>query len=164
MPTLYSIDQAVFIAINHLPHTNIFNSLAEFFSGIGEWGAVWFIIALVLFFREERRDHWFFLPTLWALGFGVLISEFLLKNIIARSRPMVEFDPGICHGVCVVQRRAESPRVVLSSCGTYLTFADISGRPLPYGYYRRGTTGIGHRVDCAIGRKKYPSQHPKPVN
>jgi len=29
-------------------------------SGIGEWGAVWFLIAIILFIREEERDHWFF--------------------------------------------------------------------------------------------------------
>jgi undecaprenyl-diphosphatase len=98
MPTLFSLDRIVFLALNHMPHTDVSNGIAEFFSGIGEWGAVWFIIALVLFFREERRDHWFFLPTLWALGFGVLISEFLLKNIIARSRPMVEFGAIVVSG------------------------------------------------------------------
>jgi undecaprenyl-diphosphatase len=81
------MDQAFFLAINHLPHNVMFDVLAQFFSGIGQWGVIWFIIAVVLFFREEERDHWFFLPTTLAIGLGIVVSELFLKWIIARPRP-----------------------------------------------------------------------------
>jgi len=83
------MDEALFLAINHLPHTVIIDALAQFLSGIGQWGAIWFIIAIILFFREEKRDHWFFLPSLLATGLGTLVSEVFLKWIVRRPRPTV---------------------------------------------------------------------------
>jgi len=81
------MDQVLFLAINHLPHIAIIDDLARFFSGIGQWGAIWFVIAVILFFREEERDHWFFLPTILATVLSLTISEILLKWIVARPRP-----------------------------------------------------------------------------
>jgi undecaprenyl-diphosphatase len=81
------MDQALFHVVNDLPHTAFLNDIARFFSGIGSWGAIWFFIAVILFFREEKKDHWFFLPSILATGMGILLSEILLKNIIMRPRP-----------------------------------------------------------------------------
>lgn len=81
------LDQSIFLAINHLPHTLVLNSFALLLSGIGAWGAIWFVIAIFLFIREEERDHWFFLPFILAGGIGVVISEYVIKYLVARPRP-----------------------------------------------------------------------------
>lgn len=87
MTSILALDQIVFLAINHLPHTVFFNSMALFLSGIGAWGAIWFVIAIFLFLREEKRDHWFFLPFITAGLLGIVLSEFILKYLITRPRP-----------------------------------------------------------------------------
>jgi undecaprenyl-diphosphatase len=61
--------------------------IAGFLSGIGEWGAVWFLIAIILFIREEERDHWFFAPFIFSAAFGWILSEVIIKWIVARPRP-----------------------------------------------------------------------------
>ncbi len=89
MDFLFALDRALFLGINHLPHTIISDSIAQFFSGVGAWGVVWFVIVLYLFFREERRDHWFFVPSIFA-SVSTVISEYVLKALIARPRPSAE--------------------------------------------------------------------------
>ena len=88
--SIASFDVSVFSFINHLPHPAILNDLARFFSGIGSWGAIWLIIAVILFFREEKRDHWFFLPSVLAISLSLLLSEIVLKWVVARPRPTVD--------------------------------------------------------------------------
>lgn len=73
--------------INHLPHLVIGDSIALFLSGIGAWGAIWFVIAIFLFIREEERDHWFFLPFILGGGLSIIFSEYFIKFLIARPRP-----------------------------------------------------------------------------
>jgi len=87
MNLLIDLDQSLFLAINHLPHSVPTNSIALFLSGIGAWGLIWFVIAIFLFIREEEHDHWFFLPFITAGLLGMYFSEFFLKFIIARPRP-----------------------------------------------------------------------------
>jgi undecaprenyl-diphosphatase len=87
MEYITAIDRSIFLFINHLPHVWISDSVARLLSGIGEWGFIWFILAAILFFREEKRDHWFFLPFILSTVFGSFISELVLKYYIARPRP-----------------------------------------------------------------------------
>jgi undecaprenyl-diphosphatase len=84
------IDRSLFLLINHLPHNWLLNGVANGFSGIGEWGFIWFVLAAILFFREEERDHWFFLPFVISGFLGSIISEILIKFLVARPRPTVE--------------------------------------------------------------------------
>ncbi len=90
METIISLDRSVFLFINHLPHIQLSDAIAMFLSGIGQWGAVWFVIALFLFFREEKRDRWFFLPVVLATGFGLILSEYIFKFLFSRPRPMID--------------------------------------------------------------------------
>ena len=87
MEFLLHIDRQLFLAINHLPHTGALNLLALFLSGVGTAGIVWFILAVVLFLREERKDHLFFLPVVAAGSGSWLMVELLLKPLIGRLRP-----------------------------------------------------------------------------
>lgn len=89
MGFLLNVDTGLFFFINHLPHSFLSDLFANFFSGVGSWGLVWVVILIYLFFREEKRDHWFFLPSLVA-SLGVIVSEFVLKAFVARPRPSVD--------------------------------------------------------------------------
>jgi len=85
--SLLSLDEKLFLAINHAPHTPIANIIALTLSGIGQWGLVWILIAAVLFIREEKRDRWFFLPSVVTLALSASLSDLVLKFFIARPRP-----------------------------------------------------------------------------
>lgn len=86
METLLALDRQVFNFVTSFPPVQLLNDIAIFLSGVGTWGIVWVAIAVFLFFREEKRDHWFFVSTVFVL-IGGLLSEFLVKNLIARPRP-----------------------------------------------------------------------------
>ncbi len=87
MERLLALDQQLFLLINHLPHLAVSNTVALAISGVGTAGIIWFIIAILLFLREEKKDHWFFLPFILAGGTSWTIVEFFLKPLIARVRP-----------------------------------------------------------------------------
>lgn len=84
---LSSLDHALFLLVNQLPHFPGLDSLALAISGIGNAGAIWIVFALYLFFREERRGWAFFTPFLAATVFAAAVSELILKPAIARLRP-----------------------------------------------------------------------------
>ncbi len=87
METLIAFDQQLFLFINHLQHNAFFDGVALFLSGIGAAGLVWFVLAIVLFLREERRNHRFFIPVITAGVACGLIVNIILKPLIARPRP-----------------------------------------------------------------------------
>lgn len=94
-----SLDTFLLIAINHLPHSVLFDDVAMLLSGIGQWGGVWIAVSVLLFYREEIRDHLFFIPFI-AVGALSGISEVILKWLVARPRPSADMgviiltDPG----------------------------------------------------------------------
>lgn len=87
---LLTIDRQLFLAINHLPHTLTTDWLALTISGVGVGGLVWFLLAVVLFVREETKDHRFFMPILATLGMSWIFVELLLKYLVSRPRPTSE--------------------------------------------------------------------------
>jgi undecaprenyl-diphosphatase len=90
MEYITAIDQPLFLLINHLPHNVPLDAVARGLSGIGQWGGIWFVLAAILFFREEKRDHWFFLPFVISGFLGSVLSEILIKFLVARPRPALE--------------------------------------------------------------------------
>lgn len=84
------MDTQVFFLINHLPHTNLTNAAALALSGVGTAGLIWFVIAAVLFVREEKKDRWFFLPFAAAGAVSWFFVEMVAKPLVARSRPGLE--------------------------------------------------------------------------
>lgn len=87
MEFLLTLDRLLFLRINHLPHSPLTDWIALFFSGAGSSGVVWLLIGGYLFFREERREHRFFLPMGIALGACFVLVEGLIKYVVARPRP-----------------------------------------------------------------------------
>ncbi len=96
MDILLATDRALFFTVNHLPHTAVTDWLALFFSGVGTAGSIWVIIGFLLFLREEKKDHRFFVPMLIGLGTCLFLVEWLLKFLVARPRP------GVLEGAIVI--------------------------------------------------------------
>lgn len=90
MNILLTLDIKLFTLINHLPHTSITDAIALALSGVGTAGIIWFLIAAVLFVREEKKDHWFFLPFAAAGTVSWFFVEIVAKPLVARSRPGLE--------------------------------------------------------------------------
>lgn len=84
---LSSVDHALFLFVNQLPHSPGLDALALAISGIGNAGAIWIVFALYLFFREERRGWAFFAPFFVAGLVAATASELVLKPFVARLRP-----------------------------------------------------------------------------
>lgn len=114
MELFFILDQNLFHFVNSLPHSAILDSIAMQLSGIGQWGAVWFLITIVLFLREETRDHWFFLPSVLAAAFSLFIAEIAMKQLVARPRPFVDMS---------VQLVAEASNYSFPSTHATLAFA-----------------------------------------
>lgn len=95
MEILSSADQALFHLINRLPHTPFFHTIALILSGVGLGVLLWVAIGILLFLREEKKDHRFFIPIGFALGMSWLGGELLLKNIFMRARPFVDAMDGV---------------------------------------------------------------------
>lgn len=87
METLLALDHFIFSLFSRIPHPLFLNWLALWLSGIGMGGLVWLLISIILFFREEKRDHWFFLPVVTAAALSELLSNIFLKDLFARNRP-----------------------------------------------------------------------------
>lgn len=90
MESIIHLDQQLFLLINHLPHGRILDTAAQFLSGVGTAGIIWFIFGIIVIYKEERKDHWFFLPLVLAGGVSWFLVELLLKPLIARARPSFE--------------------------------------------------------------------------
>jgi len=90
MEPILSLDQSVFLFINHLPHTAVLNAAMSVLSGVGSAGIIWFVLGIFLILKEEKRDHWFFVPLLAAGIASWVITEKVLKPLVGRVRPALE--------------------------------------------------------------------------
>ncbi len=91
MDTLLALDHELFLFINHLPHLVVTDAFAMTLSGVfGATTVIWLLLSILLFVREERRDHWFFLPVVAAAGISMLVTDVLLKNYFTRNRPPLD--------------------------------------------------------------------------
>ncbi len=90
MEAFLSLDRSLFLLINHIPHIWIVNVIALFLSGVGQAGVIWLVIALWLFWKEERHNHWFFLPVVLATVFSWVVSELVIKSAVGRMRPTLD--------------------------------------------------------------------------
>lgn len=87
MDTVFYLDHLFFLYINGLPHTALTDAVALLFSGIGSFGFIWIILGLIVFFRKERENHWFFLPFLVAASGTYFLVEVYMKQFFGRLRP-----------------------------------------------------------------------------
>lgn len=81
-------DTQAFLAVYALPHPPLATLVAQMLSGLGNTGFIWFIVALWIFMREEKRDRRFFIPIVTAAIVGWILSELIIKDFVGRLRPV----------------------------------------------------------------------------
>lgn len=87
MEALLSLDTKLFLFVNHLPHNSIFDGFALLLSGVGTLGILWLLLGAWLIYKEEKKDHRFWVPLFLSIATGWFFSEIILKNIFMRLRP-----------------------------------------------------------------------------
>src|SRR3989338_3242000 len=80
-------DKALFLIINHLPHNIFTDSFFLFFSLIGFYGIVWFVILIILFLFDGLDNRKEIIALGLALLVELIIVEVFLKNSFVRLRP-----------------------------------------------------------------------------
>ncbi len=90
MNAILRFDSTFFLLLNHLPHNALFNTFGIGLSAIGTAGIVWIALGVILFFREEKKDHLFFAPILLSAGASWILVEKIIKPFVARPRPTLE--------------------------------------------------------------------------
>lgn len=87
---LITLDHRIFLFINHWPHTPVSDAVALTLSGVFAWTVIiWLLLSVWLFVREEKRDHWFFLPVVLASSLSILVTDGILKILFGRNRPPI---------------------------------------------------------------------------
>ena len=84
--TLISLDQQLFLLINHLPHPPLFVFLARALSGVEQWGLVWLVIASVLIYTEKHHPK-LIIDLIAALVLASYLATGVFKEIVGRLRP-----------------------------------------------------------------------------
>jgi undecaprenyl-diphosphatase len=73
-----------------LPHSPLFLTLFMFLSLTGSYAAIWLVAGLVVFWRDEERDHRFILRLSLTL-LATFVATEVLKLLVARPRPTALF-------------------------------------------------------------------------
>ncbi len=71
-----------------LPHNHFFNLFFSFFSQQGASIFIWIVIIITILLFEEKQNHRFIIYFLIAFLLAYVSSEFVIKNIVARPRPI----------------------------------------------------------------------------
>lgn len=80
---------------NTIPHNPLFDLFFSFLSLQGISVVFWILLTGYLIFKEEKKEKKFILYFLLIMGFSYFFSDFFLKNIFHRTRPL--FDTTIAH-------------------------------------------------------------------
>lgn len=138
MQAITTLDSNILNAMMQHFHTDALTVLMRIFSLLGEYGAVWIILAGVLMLRRSTRTAG--ILTLLALLIATIIGEFGIKLLVQRARPFVQFPEMFTaltvtppHGfsfpsshtlssfasagaLCVLHKRVGIPALVLAAC------------------------------------------------
>ena len=87
---LIALDHRIFLFVNHWPHRTVSDAIALTLSGVlGSTVVVWLLLSVWIFIREEKKDHWFFLPVILASLLSILGTDVILKSFFSRNRPPI---------------------------------------------------------------------------
>jgi undecaprenyl-diphosphatase len=90
MSYLYSLDKTLLRFFSEGIKNGFFDVIMPFFSFINNHGEVWIALAIILMINKNTRVRRLGITVLIALAFGNIIGEQILKNLIARARPIGE--------------------------------------------------------------------------
>ncbi len=83
------LDGELFMLINNLPHNFWLNQLFLFFSFSPL--VVWLFLGVLAILYEEKKDIWFGVTLLMALGLAGFMASILIKPLVARPRPDIAY-------------------------------------------------------------------------
>ena len=75
----------VLLFLQEFVRNPLLNMFFIFVTGLGDKGFIWILAAILLLLRKKHRKKG--VTVLLALGIGFVITNLLLKNIVARPRP-----------------------------------------------------------------------------
>ena len=85
---IQSADEAIMLFIQNSLRFEPLSSIAKVITYIGEAGAIWIVIGLILIFAcKDRRTG---ILVLAGLAIGYLINDIIIKNIVMRPRPFLD--------------------------------------------------------------------------
>lgn len=85
---LIVLDRKLFLLINTLPHSPLLDALGLLCSFLGAFGLVWYVLALVIYIGEKKKDHTF-LGTMFLVGLLAIFFISTFKPFFHRDRPDV---------------------------------------------------------------------------
>ncbi|PIS42759.1 MAG: hypothetical protein COT24_01830 [Candidatus Kerfeldbacteria bacterium CG08_land_8_20_14_0_20_40_16] len=86
------LDQILFWGFyNGLPHLPVFNVFFTAISSSAYPSLIWLPLVIGFLLYHHRKRGWILLEAVFAMGIGVVFSEFILKEIFARPRPFEVF-------------------------------------------------------------------------
>lgn len=85
-----NLDLNILLFIQEHIKCEFLDYIMAFFSYIGNYGALWLLIAIVLLFKKDTRYYGILL--LISISIAWVIGDVILKPLIARSRPFYNYD------------------------------------------------------------------------
>lgn len=83
------MDLAILNFIQNNLQSDLMNNIFEVFTHLGDKAIIWLIIAFLLLLNNKYRK--LAILTILAIILTTILGEFILKNIIRRPRPFVEY-------------------------------------------------------------------------
>ena len=90
LEAIQNIDGSLLIKFQHLVIHDALTPVVRVFTHMGNTGAMWIVIALILMLFKKTRKYG--LLALVALGLTYLLNNLLIKNLVDRTRPYETFD------------------------------------------------------------------------
>ena len=90
LEAIQNIDGSMLIKFQHLVIHDALTPVVRVFTHMGNTGAMWIVIALILMLFKKTRKYG--LLALVALGLTYLLNNLLIKNLVDRTRPYETFD------------------------------------------------------------------------
>lgn len=87
---LYSIDSGILLFIQDSIRNSVLDPIMTFFSVIGNAGALWIALAILLMINKKYRRIGF--DVLLCVALCYIINDFAVKNTIQRVRPFLAVD------------------------------------------------------------------------
>lgn len=82
------IDQLILQWIYNNLHNPVSDFIMKLFTGLGDWGFLWILMAIIMLCNKKYRPYGGILLLVLACNF--IFGEVLIKNIIARARPFID--------------------------------------------------------------------------
>ena len=82
---IQNIDAAVYLLVQEFLRVPVLNGAVSFFTQLGDSGMLWIVISVIMLFFKKTRKIGF--TALIAMLFGLICTNLVLKNLVARPRP-----------------------------------------------------------------------------